>query len=184
MQTRNVEIENRSPPTWLSLLPLVLVAILVAILSSAMRARAPGLAATEGTTGQAKYVYYWSERGLRLMIWHDAAEVSLVTETSGTARPARRLSGRATTGGQPLFDWEIETTDGRTARFRIDGIVYDLNEGAVFLIRSEGGRIEVDQLQRNLSIVQPDAEAVAHFAANDAYLSDATRGITVREARH
>jgi hypothetical protein len=179
-----VEKERRSPPTWLSLLPLVLVAILVTLLSSATRAHAPGLAATDGTVGQARYVYYWSERGLRLMIWHDATEVALATEAGGSARAARWLSGRATADGRPLFDWEIETTDGRTARFRIDGVVYDLSQGTVFLVRSEGGQIEVDQLQRDLAGTLPDAETVARFAASDATLADLAQGVTYREARH
>lgn len=179
-----MERERRAPPTWLSLVPLVLVAILVTYLSSAMRAHAPGLAATDGSVGKAGYVYYWSERGLRLMIWHDAAEVALLTGSDGAAETARWLAGRAIAEGQPLFDWEIETADGRTARFRIDGTAYDLSQGTVFLVRSKGRQIEVEQLQRDLSSTQPDAETVAHFAASDAALSDLAQGITSREARH
>jgi len=179
-----VETERRFPPTWLSVLPLVLVAILVTFLSSGMRAHVPGLAAANGTVGQAGYVYYWSERGLRLMIWHDAAEVVLDRQEGSSKRPARWLSGHAIAGGQPLFDWEIETPDGRTARFRIDGTVYDVSQGSVFLVRSEGRQIEVEQLQRDLSSTQPDAETVARFAASDAILSDLAQGITYRKARY
>jgi hypothetical protein len=179
-----VERDRHSPPTWLSLLLLVLVATFVTFLSSAMRARVRELVETDGTVGQAGYVYYSSARGLRLMIWHDAAEVALNTEVSGSQQPARWLSGRAMAGGQPLFDWEIETPDGQTARFRIDGTAYDLSQGTVFLVRSEGRQIEVEQLQRDLSSTQPDPETVALFAASDAILSDLARGITYREARY
>jgi hypothetical protein len=55
----------------------------------------------------------------------------------------------------PSFDpfWEVETTDGRTARFSVDGREFDLSKGAMFIVTTKNGKAEVTQLRRDLSAV-------------------------------
>jgi hypothetical protein len=52
----------------------------------------------------------------------------------------------------------VQTADGKTALFTIDNTSYDLADGALFLITTEDGQAEVQQLQRDLSGVQSRAD--------------------------
>ena len=176
------KIENHLRKQWPSLLPLFLGAIVVAVLSGAVNSPTQDLHATHGSLGQAGYVYYHSEQGLRLMILHNATDLVLDSGAAQAPRSARWFYGRGSSDGQPLFDWELEVAGGR-ARFRIDGAVYDLAQGTLFLIRSANGEVAVKQLQHDLTTTSADSHGVARFAAVDPVLSDFTHGIAGREAR-
>lgn len=169
---------------WLGILPLLLGAILVTVLSGAVESQGPGLYTADGRLGQISYVYYYAERGLRLMILHDAAEVTLKNGAVSTPRPARWFAGRGLREGQPLFDWELETADRGNPRFRIDGQVFDLTNGTVFTVQSANGTTLVRQLQHDLSGTPSDPRSVARFAAAYPGLSDFAHGVADREARH
>jgi hypothetical protein len=177
-------IQNDLEIRWASLLPLLLGALLIGVLSVAVDSQNRGVHVVDGRLGQVSYVYYVVEAGPRVMILHDAAEL---TRRHGELQASRRVhwfSGRGSTEGRPLFDWELEMADGQDARFRIDGSPYHLADGAVFLVRSTNGTTTVRQLQHDLSTVSPDAQNVARFADARPALSDFTRGIAYREARH
>ena len=53
------------------------------------------------------------------------------------------------------------------AFFRIDGVDYDLAKGAFFIICSEGERLEVAQLSRNLPDVEGAPESCVAFLKAD-----------------
>ena len=69
------------------------------------------------------------------------------------------------------FDWELETTDGRGIKCRLDGKDYDLSKGALFLVKTKGGKTEVEQLSRDLSAVQAEAESCKDFAQKEPAVS-------------
>jgi hypothetical protein len=61
--------------------------------------------------------------------------------------------------------------DGRTVKFSLDGKEYDLSKGNLFLVRTKGGKTEVEQLSRDLSAVNPDVESCKDFARKDPAVS-------------
>jgi hypothetical protein len=61
-------------------------------------------------------------------------------------------------------DWELETTDGRSVQCRVNGKDYDLADGTLFLIKTKGGKTVVEQLDQDLSAVEPDEKSCRDFA--------------------
>ncbi|HEY1859998.1 MAG TPA: hypothetical protein VGG61_06570 [Gemmataceae bacterium] len=68
----------------------------------------------------------------------------------------------------PGYNWRIDTRDGKTATFRFDDKEYDLSEGALFVVKANGDKVEVHQLNRDLSPLPWDRTAIADFLKNDA----------------
>ncbi len=131
------------------------------------RSTPPGADAASGKLEQAGYVFLRWKEGLAIMIWHDALESGEGSGSGSTADPIYRYQGYAASPGGPRFEWEVQTADGRTARFQINHTSYDLADGALFLITTEDGQTEVRQLQRDLSGVQPNHESIVAFARSD-----------------
>lgn len=126
----------------------------------------PGPDSAFGKFEQTAYSFHRWEEGLVLMIWHDVSESSMCEGSGSTTDPAYRLQCYAESKDGRRVDWEVQTADGRTARFRIDGISYDLSDGALFIIKTRDGA-RVIQLQRDLSSVHPNRESVTTFARSD-----------------
>jgi hypothetical protein len=100
------------------------------------------------------------------MICHDAT--SATSSGSGsTSDPVYRVEGQAANTDGPGFHWTLETRDGQTAQFSIDGTSYDLSAGTLFLISTRDGSPQVEQLQRDLSGIQPNRESILAFAQED-----------------
>ena len=135
--------------------------------SLSRRSTPPGPSAAGGVLGQASYAFLRWEEGLSIMIWSDALESGEGSGTGSTVDPIYRYHGWAVSRGGPRFDWEVQTADGRTARFEINDTSYDLSGGSLFLITIEDGQAEVRQLQRDLSGIQPDRESIIAFAQSD-----------------
>jgi hypothetical protein len=106
------------------------------------------------------------------MIWHDlpgdSGSFSSNGGGSGTAAArVYRLQGYAAAPDGRRFDWEVETEDGRTARFWLAGMPYDLSEGSLFVVRADDTGAQVTQLSRDLSGVKPNASSCEVFARGD-----------------
>ncbi len=63
-------------------------------------------------------------------------------------------AGSPDTGG---YKCQLETTDGKSADYRINGKEYDLTNGTLFVIKAKGKQIEVHQLKRDLTKIPFDA---------------------------
>jgi hypothetical protein len=113
--------------------------------------------------------------------WPDGPAVMICCDVqAGTSSQGDRISGppwvRKVEGSVASKDgrqvnWEVETTDGRSVKCRVDGKEYDPAKGTLFLVRTKGGKTEVEQLSRDLSAVQPVAESCQKFAENDPAVS-------------
>jgi hypothetical protein len=101
------------------------------------------------------------------MIWFDGANSSACNSSSSTSDPQFVLRCHAVTRADVRFDWLLETDDGVTADFSIDGQSFDLDDGKLFLIRTSSGEAKVVQLERDLSGVRPDADSIIEFSLND-----------------
>jgi hypothetical protein len=125
----------------------------------------PAAAAAAGTVGGAGCVLLRWEEGLAVMIWHD---ISASSRGSGTTvGPIYRYQGYTESPGGYRFDWEVQTADGRTALFDIDGTRYDLTRGRLFIVRSQDDKTQVRQLDRDVSSVQTNRESIVAFARSD-----------------
>ena len=72
---------------------------------------------------------------------------------SSSAKDGRRL------------EWRLESHDGGGVECRINGKEYDLEKGKLFLVT--GASMTVEQLQRDLSTVEPQAESCKSFVRHD-----------------
>jgi len=146
---------------------LIFLAIgLLLAVSGCSRTTPPGPDTAYGQFEGTGYLFYRWEQGLRLMIWHDATDATS-TGSGSTSDPIYRVDGRAVSPGVPPIEWTIETSDGQTAQFTLSGVSYDLTQGTLFLVRTSGGSIEVEQLRRDLSSVQLERDSILAFAQAD-----------------
>jgi hypothetical protein len=85
--------------------------------------------------------------------------------------PVRQASGSASARDGRRMDWILERTAGQSAKFWVNGKEYDLSRGTLFLVKTKAGKTEVEQLDRDLSAVQPDQESCKKFAQEDPAVS-------------
>jgi hypothetical protein len=75
--------------------------------------------------------------------------------------------------------WEWNPNKGRSGTLLVNGVQFDLADGQLFLIRTEGGQVRVAQLQRDLSGINskhPDFESMAKQDADVAqFVAEASR---------
>jgi hypothetical protein len=74
----------------------------------------------------------------------------------------------SSTGGNRRLDWQIERTDGWNVKVRLSGKEYDASKGALFLVKIDGEKTEVEQLAKDVSAAQADSKSVEEFARKDA----------------
>jgi len=86
--------------------------------------------------------------------------------------PVGKSEGYASAKDGRREDWKFETTDGgRSVKFSVNGKEYDLSSGGLFLVKTKGGKTEVEQLNQDLSAVQPDEESCRSFVRKDPAIS-------------
>jgi hypothetical protein len=125
--------------------------------------------------GDASYTFLHWKEGLRVMMWFDMAE-AVSGEGSGSTRdPVHSIAGFASASDGRRVDWQLETEDGRTASFSIDGQPHDLSQGALFLITTTDEQTQVRQLSRDLSAIQATNESCEAFAEADPDVSSFIR---------
>jgi hypothetical protein len=90
---------------------------------------------------------------------------------SGPSGHSYTDKGRISAPDGRRFDWQAQTSDGRSIRFLLDGKEYDLSKGSLFLVKTKEGKTEVEQLSKDLSAVQADSKSVEEFARKDAAVS-------------
>ncbi len=138
--------------------------------SCAPKTTPPGPNSIGGVTvgGKSFTILRWEE-GLTVMFWYDVDNYRSGGHGS-TEDPVHRHRGSATTADGRSVNWELETTDGKTAVFRLNKTEYDLLKGRLFLITTKGVNVEVQQLDRDLSSVH-DSESALTFGKSDTDVS-------------
>lgn len=145
---------------WRSVL-LVVAFLFLAACSG--RSTAPGADIIYGTGANTAYTMLDWDEGLRILIWTDVVGDSGAGGSSSTEEDGYRLEGYALGPDGRSFDYYLETTDGISADFSIDGEAYDLAQGALFLVTGSGGEIEVTQLDQDLSAVTLTNDGIEAF---------------------
>jgi len=129
------------------------------------KATLPDPETASGVYVHSGFEFYRWEEGLTLMIWHDGIRHSNCSTTTTGQR--YDVTCQAISNDNHSFDWRLETSGGKNGRFTIDGNLYDLTDGSLFMIASSSAQTEVRQFARDLSEVQPDAESVTQFGLSD-----------------
>ena len=96
---------------------------------------APGPVIAGGALEEASYTFMKWNEGLTLMIWHEAFTSSNNHGSSSTESPVYRLEGYAESDDGIRIEWNLETSDGKTAEFAINNTEYDLTEGSLGSVR-------------------------------------------------
>jgi hypothetical protein len=159
----------------------LLALLLVLALSGCYRSTPPGADIAGGKVGRGGFTFLRWKQGLAIMIWHDLDSAS--THGSGsTGDPVYRLSGSASSLDGRHVNWQAQTTDGKTAKFWIDDVSYDLAGGALFIVTTRNGTTEVKQLYRDLSAVQANYDSCVTFARGDSELARLIDGLSDPQA--
>jgi hypothetical protein len=156
---------------YLAGLALVTVLVIGAAIACSGNTTPPGPDKALGSFERGGYLFMRWQEGLEVMIWHDLAG-------EGTAHSAGSVSGRwyvergsAHSADGRSLTWEVQTVDGKTGEVQIAGGGYDPAAGTLFLVTTQGGTTAVSQLQRDLSAVPLEHDAILTFARNDPALA-------------
>jgi len=151
-----------SDKRWLlvTLAPLVVV-----ILSGcAVKSTPPGPNAVGGRLENVTYTLLQWPEGLTVMIWDDIDGTHSNEGSGSTSDPVFKQRGRAQAADGRGYEYQLETTDGKTAHFSIDGQEYELLQGTLFLIKTGDGETQIQQLDHDLSGVVPTNQGCEAFA--------------------
>lgn len=105
------------------------------------------------------------------MLWHTSVPDSTCDSSSDTSVDITLVQCQLRTADGFEFAWQINTEDGRTAEFMLDGQPYDLADGNLFLITIENGVLDVQQMERDLSGVAANHDGVTQFGLADPDIS-------------
>jgi hypothetical protein len=117
-------------------------------------------------------VYRWPN-GPVVLICGDAGQGSTHAGETFSGPPwVRKQEGAASAKDGRRFEWALEMADGKSVKCRVAGQEFDLAEGSLFLVRTRGGKTEVEQISRDVSAVQPTAESCKEFAKKNADVAE------------
>ena len=149
-----------------------LVILLMATFVGCSKSTAPGADIAGGVYEKASCTLMKWEEGLTLMIWHEATLSVSNHGSSSTESSVYTLEGYGESEDGNRIEWDLETSDGKTAKFAINSIDYDLSEGTLFIISTESGEPIITQLNHDLSGVQTTRDSWVAFSKSDPDVSD------------
>jgi hypothetical protein len=128
----------------------------------------PGANSIYGGVDVARFSYHYWDEGLAILIWHDFAYGGEGCSGSGsTEDPVYRLKCDVESGDGRSFSWKAHTQDGVTADMWIEDQSYDLSQGSLFLVSSKDDGVQVEQLQRDLSELEPTVDTISATSYSD-----------------
>jgi hypothetical protein len=148
------------------------------VISCSPRTTPPGANTIYGGVEEARFSYHYWQEGLAILFWHDFVRGGEGCTGSGsTEDPVHRLECDVESEDGQSFSWKIHTTDGVTADMWIDGQRYDLSQGNMFLVSTGEGSLQVEQLQRDFSTLEPSNDEISALARNDPDVANFIAGI-------
>src|SRR5262249_3819365 len=113
--------------------------------------------------------YLWWDAGLKVLLVDDIDSGSRQSTGSGSnMSPVYTTQGSATAPDGRTYTWKVEAATGRTGKLSIQGQNYDLAKGALVVVRTKGGSVQVIQIHRDLSALPDDL-----FQCHERLLKDA-----------
>ncbi len=131
------------------------------------RTTPPGPKTIGGAVGGTSYTMLVWEEGLRILLWSDVVGTADSAGSGPTEDGVYQQSGGAEARDGRAYGYSLETRDGVTADFAIDGTQYGLGEGALFLVSTEGGTNSVRQLDADLSAIPATNEGIEGFGQEE-----------------
>lgn len=144
-----------------------LVVLVVLALSGCVRSTPPGASTAAGEVGDGAYTFMQWNEGLTILIWDDITGSHSNHGSGSSSDPVFRQSGQAESPDGRSYSYQVETEDGITARFTIDGKAFDLSQGTLFLVKTRGAEASVQQLSRDISELSFTNEAFRKMAQSD-----------------
>lgn len=141
------------------------------------RSTPPGPTTVTSTGFDGTYRFLFWNGGPTILICAGFRGSDSSQSTGSTEDPVCRTTGSMTAYDGRKFEWHAENTKSLDVKFTLAGKEYDLTKGTVFLVTSAGGEMKVQQLQRDLSAVQPTAESCKAFIKQDPDLSKVIKPI-------
>lgn len=159
--------------------PIHLCAILLILISAGCSpspsSTPPAPDMVGGVYEHAAYEYFHWQEGLNVMIWYDAAQSSTCDSSGPTNENTHVVQCQVNFETNQSFDWQIETSDGLTAKFVLNKNQFDLSKGNVFVVSTAQNPIEIRQFQRNLAGVKPESGSITEFGLNDPDIAEFIR---------
>ncbi len=150
---------------------IILLLLVISASGCDMNAMPPGADIAAGGFKQTGYGFMRWKQGLAIMVWHDVAGDTNIFSRGESAglgtKPFYELQGYAASQAGRIFEWKVQTNDGQTAQFWLEGVPYNLANGTLFIVTLEEGNVRVTQLARDLSQVRPNHDSCVAFAQND-----------------
>ncbi len=156
----------------IDMLVLVMLAV-ISVSGCAPRAIPPSADIAAGVYENVAFEFMHWDEGLAIMIWHNVLGDSGSVSNSNSS--GYELAGYAEAQDGERFEWDVQTDDGKTAKFQLAGRSYALSDGQLFIVTMEDGTADVTQLQRDLSDVQPNASSCIAFAKDEPLLAEFIR---------
>lgn len=142
------------------------------------RQQPPGISsqASVSTTigeGRVRFFHYKGTGGSQTVMICSDFRGDLHTEgpaSAGADNSYKQKGSESARDGRHL-EWQLETTNGSSVKVRLAGKEYDASKGGLFLVKTTGGKTEVEQLPQDLSAVHPDSKSIEEFARKDEAVS-------------
>ncbi len=144
-----------------------LALLVILVLSGCTRSTPPGASTTGGVVGEGAYTFMQWNEGLTILIWDDITGSHSNHGSGSSSDPVFRQSGQAESPDGRNYSYQVETEDGVTARFTIDGKEFDLSQGTLFLVKTRGADTVVQQLSRDISGISSTDAAFRKMAQSD-----------------
>ena len=142
----------------------LLALLLVAGAAGCQKSTPPGPDLASDQVGKTTCALLTWKEGLRINLWFDTTGNFNANGSGSTSSPIYTETGLVLAADGRQIDWKIETTDGKSAAFSIAGQPYDLAKGTLFLVTTQGGKTQVQQLVFDLSglpAVHESCQAIA-----------------------
>jgi hypothetical protein len=103
--------------------------------------------------------------GTAFVLWSD--RVGGIVVSSSSNAQVSECHGSLFGPGQRPIDFRCETKDGKAGQAKVDGITYDLADGGLLAVSTQGEQVRVKQLKRDLPTLKLEQDALAAFARSD-----------------
>ena len=108
--------------------------------------------------------------GTAFVVWSDAVGGG-GGSSSGNVQGVK-CQGSLLTRDRRRVEFHCETKDGKTGQVKINGVAYELADGNLFLVFTEGEQSRVKQLKRDISNLKFERESLEAFGKNDLEIAD------------
>ncbi len=139
-------------------LNLAIIAFICSLIGCGPHSTPPGASRIITHAPGMTIIYLRWKEGLKILFVDNIKGGHHAGGSSSSNDPVYRATVTASSPDTKGYTCQIETTDGQSAKFSIDGKEYDLLKGTLFVIKSEGEKVEIHQLERDLSSIPFDAQ--------------------------